>query len=654
MTQISKDLPAETDDHSETLEKLNLGLHLLREGKAVQGDGIFIEPLNAESSIEDFISAIEKLAEQTTFDDLQDACLLLEDALYELSPNEFAIAKIELLSAFNDWSLSNTLQEKSPEPTLTTTFDDVLTVSTSTSHQTTASYIHAIAVIEELANQADAEGYTALQSVSLLLIEALHELSQNTPLTVTSDLPALLDNWATLINAYRQNSLAAIDGIMNIMRHPDLDIPLEEDDFATFKTLLIEELSAKNAEPHDFSSAADESNILNATVIEEDIEIVEPLSAMAQELVELLDTEAGLLNYRFLAVSFDEPIAKLTEHLQLASEELERLTNASTMVGFEGLSEAGKQVNANIFLYLQHIDGFTVDKRDLLIDWVSEVKAYLLAFSKKGAGEQLLAQMRDANWIQPLTPEASAALLPQMQVKGLNAASAEEDNRETVATDDHISLVLPDDVNKELLDLLLQELPIYTQQFSEAIQRLQSGGGSSKDIDVAQRIAHTIKGSANTVGIKGIAVLTHQIEDILMACAKAHKQPGAALMNTLINASDCLEAQCESLLGLGEPPQDAREVLQEVLDWANEITKNGIQDTDNQQAPVKQPSPVMTEVVESSDRDSAPQTPKETSTEKAEPAQVAMVRVPTDQIENLFRLSSESIILNGQIYERQR
>jgi chemosensory pili system protein ChpA (sensor histidine kinase/response regulator) len=285
---------------------------------------------------------------------------------------------------------------------------------------------------------------------------------------------------------------------------------------------------------------------------------------------------------------------------------------------------------------------------------VSQVKAYLLTFSKKEAGKPLLAQMSQSNWIQPLSPEASAALLPKMRVTGLNEESAEEDTREKVATDDNISLALPDDVNKELLDLLLQELPAYTQQFSEAIQRLH-GGGSSKDIDVAQRIAHTIKGSANTVGIKGIAVLTHQMEDILMACAKARKQPNAALMGTLLNASDCLEAMCESLLGQGEPPQDAQEVLQEVLDWANQIAKNGIQDdADVPHTPVPQPSPVEAKVAQTPTHEPVTPTPKETPTENADATPVAMVRVPTDQIENLFKLSSESIILNGQIYERQR
>lgn len=352
-----------------------------------------------------------------------------------------------------------------------------------------------------------------------------------------------------MCNAYQQNSLDAIDSIISILRHPDLNLPFDEEDFATFNTVLIEEIGNDyNVEPvvdTVFENTPNELAPLT-TVADEDNDLAEPLSAMAQELVELLDTEAGLLNYRFLAVSFDESVAARAEHLQQASEELERLTNASNMVGFAGLAVACQQINTNISQYSQQIDSFTVDKRDLLIDWVTEVKAYLLAFNQNGAGKPLLAQMSNPLWIQPLTPEASANLLPLMQVKGLNEESAETDNRETIATDANISLALPDDVNKALLDLLLQELPVYTQQFSEAIQRLQSGNGISKDIDVAQRIAHTIKGSANTVGIKGIATLTHQIEDILMACAKARKQPNAALMNTLINASDGLEAQCES------------------------------------------------------------------------------------------------------------
>jgi chemosensory pili system protein ChpA (sensor histidine kinase/response regulator) len=662
----------ESKQYSETLEKLQLGLQLLSELKIAQGEAgnnILIEPLHADSSVEQHFQTIQTLSEQAANHDdfdLQDACLLLEDALGELTADEFIIVKLNLLAAINAYALANNYQEKLPEPTVLISTDEEKPNANLT-HHTFADYI---VTIEKLAHQANDEGYSALHDVSQIIIEALHELSQESENSaVKSDLPSLLDHWSILIEAYRQKSPASVDGIMTILCHPDLNIPFDEDDFAVFTALLIEDITATNSleetvdsPPNEIvslptvdtpsSTLVNEAVALTTTVAEiadDDNEVAAPLSAMAQELVELLDTEAGLLNYRFLTISFDDSFSQREEHLQLASEELERLSNASKMVGFEGLAQACSHINANISLYLQTLDSFTLAKRDLLTDWVSQVKAYLLSFSKNSAGKALLAQMTDSNWVQPLTAEASALLLPQMQVKGLSDDTAEAEKSEIFATDEDVSLALPDDVNKELLDLLLQELPGYTQQFSEAIQRLQ-GGGSSKDIDVAQRIAHTIKGSGNTVGIKGIAFLTHQIEDILMACAKAHKQPGAALINTLINASDCLEAMCESLLGFGEPPADARQVLQEVLDWAYQIAKNGIQVADSQNAPVKQSASVK-----SSDNDTAEQTPKDSkTTEQTESSQVAMVRVPTDQIENLFRLSSESIILNGQIYERQR
>jgi chemosensory pili system protein ChpA (sensor histidine kinase/response regulator) len=509
--------------------------------------------------------------------------------------------------------------------------------------------------IQALTEQVNNQGYAGLYDISLILIDALHTLTGQAESSVKSDLPALLSNWATLVKSYQQHDVNAINGMLLVLRHPDLNLPFEEEDFATFAVLLAEDLAAKDPviELSKFVATETEPTLEPDTAIE-DNEPIPILSPVAQELIELLDTEAGLLNYRFLAVAFDEPSTARAKHLQQASEELERMANAAKMVGFDALGLVCEQVNANVALFTQDIDNFNETKRELLLNWVSLVKGYLSTFYQKNVGAKILKQMALPDWAYPLSSEASVLLLPSMQVKGFGAESVEENNREKIATAEDVSLVLPDDVNKELLDLLLQELPTYSQQFSESIHNLHIGG-SSKDIDVAQRIAHTIKGSANTVGIKGIAVLTHQIEDILMACAKAHKKPNRALLDTLINASDCLEAMCESLLGMGEAPRDARAVLQEVLDWANQIDKQGIQD--DAQAPAIRLEQTANEV-QSEPSATYDTKPAATNVVKknAEPAatQTAMVRVPTDQIENLFRLSSESIILNGQIYERQR
>ena len=54
---------------------------------------------------------------------------------------------------------------------------------------------------------------------------------------------------------------------------------------------------------------------------------------------------------------------------------------------------------------------------------------------------------------------------------------------------------------------------------------MATGQGSVKDVERAMRAAHTLKGAANTVGVRGIANLTHHIEDILVAFPKPRPCP---------------------------------------------------------------------------------------------------------------------------------
>ena len=620
----------ETGIHSETLEKLFIGLQLLKEVKASKNI-IHVPALTYNSTLQNCTHVLQQLAEQATVSDnyeLQDACLLLEDSLSELSETEFTLTKTDLIDTLNTW-ITQTAQPK------------------------TNLFSIYISNIEQLANQANLTGYSGLHDVSLILIDALQSLSEQQLNITQSDLSALLENWANLVQAYQQNSSAALDDIMMILRHPDLNLPFTEDDFSTFELLLAEDLTSHSIiEPpvKSVAPAVEVSPIDNdrKTIPISDSPAFAQLSPEAQELVELLDTEVGILNYRFLDIHCTEPDTLKQKHLEQASEELSRLINAAKMVGFEGLSLVCEQVNANLALFMQNIESFNEEKRTLLLNWIFEVKNYLLVFNQPDAGKSLVEYICHPTWLVPFPEQAVGILLPQMQVKGFG----EQDNnptesyREKIATDEDVSLELPNDVNKELLDLLLQELPNYTQQFSEALQHLQSGEGTSKDIDVAQRVAHTIKGSANTVGIKGIAVLTHQMEDILMACAKAHIQPTGTLLDSLINASDCLEAMCEHLLGQGDAPPDTKNTLQDILDWANQIDKKGVQNVikEQQNAPNRKTTPKKIEPEHDVTKDKA---------EKNETA-TTMVRVPTEQIENLFRLSGESIILNGQIFERQR
>jgi len=502
-----------------------------------------------------------------------------------------------------------------------------------------------VAVIETLAAQAGLDGLQGLQDASLLLVEALHEQTEGGALAPGAEVRDLLDTWPSLVEAYRQDPVAATPAIIHLLRHPGLRLPLADEEFSIIEAMLLEDAGPQTEatgpdwpDSPDFYEADEGQG--RAALGEADGDREQRLRLLpkkARELVELLLMQADMVDARLQSVASGDPLSA-AEDSQEAREQLERFANAAQTVGFAGLARLCEAVDANIQHFLAQSPAFTAGQSGLLRDWLGGVKRYLLAFADAEAGRNLLARLADPRWPLPLAAELGAALLEQMAGLDADAWGREETAREQAATEEDVSLRLPDDVNHELLDILLQELPVHTRQFSESIQRLQAEG-NLHDIEVAQRIAHTLKGSANTVGIKGVAVLTHHLEDILLACAKERRLPGPALLDAIIDATDCLEAMGDALLGLGEAPSDARAVLQAVMDWANRIDRDGLPQADE---PVPQRQPGEEGLADGG------------QPQAALPSQVATVRVAGELVEDLFRLSGESIILNGQAQERLR
>lgn len=470
-------------------------------------------------------------------------------------------------------------------------------------------------ILEQLADRAAVDGYYGVQDACLLMAEALGELSQD---GLTPELLPVLEDFPRLFDEYRNASGASsIQAIMKALRHPDLQIALDEDEFAMLEGRLAADIGMREIE--DAASA--------------------PLSKAVLELVELLVMEAALIGRLLAAIDIDDPESSV-DSLEQISDELERYVNASQMAGFEGLALICEQVNANIALFREDMDGFTAGRLALLQAWIGNIGDYLADFGAPASWTPLLAQLADPDWPLPLGLDAAAGIMERLQATGQAVCGQEPEVRKQLATLEDISLDLPDDVNPELLDILLHELPVQIRQFSAAIQGLQAGGNPA-DLEIAQRVAHTVKGAANTVGIKGIAELTHCLEDILVACARHNQLPGPALLNTLIDAADCLEGMGEALTGFAPPSGEALTVLQAVLDWANRIDRQGIDcigappayqaDGDTGGADTDQPAP-----------------------DAPEQAQAAMVRVAAGQMDDLFKLAGENVILNSQANERLR
>ncbi len=142
--------------------------------------------------------------------------------------------------------------------------------------------------------------------------------------------------------------------------------------------------------------------------------------------------------------------------------------------------------------------------------------------------------------------------------------------RKTAAGFDDIGLAPADDVLPNVLEGMLRELPGNTERLGASIRALAETR-SPDPMDEARRVAHTLKGDANTVGIRGLANLTHALEDILVVLAKRPDLLNAECAELLTSASDCVEEISDHLLGRGPAPDNLLDVYQHVLDTANAL-----------------------------------------------------------------------------------
>lgn len=490
-----------------------------------------------------------------------------------------------------------------------------------------------IKFVEILAEEAQKMSLFGLQDANFLLAEALREVASN--VKVDSDFLCMISEWAELIEEYRKSPESEGPVIINFLRSPRLSIQMDDSEFAILQSQLIAEGLEKKLNDAGNYSDLPVSKAVPDTDSGDDVS--SSLSSAVLELIELLLLESKEVHLHLKKIRIGDSESVLNG-LQQAMDELERFVQASRIVGLEGLARICLHINLNMERFVSHQKIFSSVQLNLLIDWVSKLQEFLTAFYESDAQELVLSGLANEYWAQPMLEGQLAEIRLEIRSDCLKLIDQPEVTRKVTATVEDVSIDLPDDVNQELLELLLQELPIYTQQLSEVIQRMQSGG-DEKDVEVAQRVAHTIKGSANTVGIKGIAVLTHHLEEILMVCDRNKKMPNQALANALITAADCLESMSEALLGVRNvSSDDAVVVLQDILDWANFIDQDWQLGMEDKRAlsENKEIGPDFSEAIENSESSSS---------------QVSVVRVSADQVESLFRLSGESIILNSQAHE---
>jgi chemosensory pili system protein ChpA (sensor histidine kinase/response regulator) len=499
---------------------------------------------------------------------------------------------------------------------------------------------------ESLSEAAGQAGLPGLQEACMLLAEALA-----TPESAPA--PAdLLQEWIEAVDAY----LAAPDDatvastLATLLGDPRCPNPLAEDDVQLVSEVL-------NARPLADESGEAAMELPAAEPELDDIGSTPEIPQALGELIALLRQELGPMGELVeetlgLLHSQDEEIdpQDWKESVEHVAEQLECFAAAAEAVGLAGLQEACAHLGA-AWLSVSTPPETARDCMPLLRGAHVAIADYVARPFEADTVAALVENLCASNWPSPLPAEAGAALREYLSNTDTVYEVSEEQQpeRATKATPELVSLTLPEDVPPELLDTLLEEMPVLTEQFSTPITAMLHGG-SLEDVNVAQRAAHTLKGAANTVGIPGIANLTHHVEDLLRAFFEHGSVPSPTLAKELLRVSDCLEAMSEAIAGLGPPPDDAVEVLQQVLDRANLIDAGGIAAGDVEITATGQAPTGEVQL---------PATPVETptpaqATADASAANTATVRVPAHLIDEYMRLTGESIIQTGQVQERMQ
>ncbi len=327
--------------------------------------------------------------------------------------------------------------------------------------------------------------------------------------------------------------------------------------------------------------------------------------------------------------SIQNDLQQALDSIDEYTELMQRIYIAAEMLEMKGLQSICLFIISNVTFLL---DATVAEKKQvtmLLAKWPQFVLDYFKAPTDNII--QLVNYLRDTTWVHPLTDDDAYTLLNQL-TKSSAIQDLEEPNiveRQTKAELDDVSLTIPSDINQELLEAYLEETPQLTVEFSESIQSIIENYNFD-EIKRAQRLAHTLKGSSNIIGIKGIANIAHNLEDILVYFAEHNTKPPQNLTDTLVEAGDCLALMVETLLGQNqEQPQLALNVLQTLLDWANNIDKGNIEAAS---VSTVSTTPVATTQI----------------TEEIQP----VLRVRTKTIDELMRLVGELSISTKQIQER--
>lgn len=349
-------------------------------------------------------------------------------------------------------------------------------------------------------------------------------------------------------------------------------------------------------------------------------------------LADEIDTARPSLDAAFADFTVAMDDVGRVQAIERYMEEVERIRLAAEMLGLEGLAGLHVAIERNTQASLAQ-PKVTAEVQVLYERWPILLRDYLLSPRNTEAAFALAYLFTDPHSPAPMAADVAEALQAMLLDVSLEEGAAESPVRVTEATAADVALDIPNDVNPMLVEAFLTEGPLQATRYTAILQRVMQGEADVETMNEARRVVHAIKGAANTVGVRGVANLTHHLEDILEAMAQHALRPEKALAKLLLDAADCLEMMFETLIEGKAPPSQSLSVLQQILLCASRMDRGEFDFAEG--------------------LDEAPAIAVETAAVTVDAIlDIPKLRVATSTIDSMLRLSGEMTISRSHIQER--
>lgn len=339
-----------------------------------------------------------------------------------------------------------------------------------------------------------------------------------------------------------------------------------------------------------------------------------------------------------LEQQWQHPADDLDTLLDAALDALQPLSRACATVNLTGVQLLLQGLSTNLRFFRQYPQQFFDYNRTHFAHCLGALHEHLEAPADKAIRENLIDCLSDDCLPIHTDPQQAAFISGLLALTSIR--SPEQIELQTATAED-IDLNPGEDIDPQLMDMLCAELPLLVDEFQQQLQSIISDH-QTDGLLAAQRAAHTIKGLANMAGIRGLANLTHHLEDILEVLTDAATVPGEQLAQDLTDAADCLAQMSEVVTDGGQLPDTALTQLQQLMNWFFRLQTEGVACaaavlSDEERSRRRQ----QAEALAAEPRPDAPV--------QQEARDSNQIRVPVEILDNLFRIAGESSTLNAQL-----